>query len=282
MRISAIRKAIMKKFKLVLCDNDGTLVDDERVLTPRTKRAIERLHEEGYLFGIASGRTYEDLSAYPGNWGLYFDFDVYVCLNGAQLYDGIDGKLYNSNFLQPDKIKEIMDVTGQLDFIATQIIVNDRYYFDKVDDRVRASIARNNRHKITIMSDISKFYENPVPKIIIRVPEERMPEMEAFAAAHPIEGVESFKTQNVCYEYMVAGTNKTVAMKQFCQLHDIALDEVISFGDTTNDNEMLRDSYGVCMINGTDDTKAVAREITEYSNNEDGWARYVEKHLLGE
>ena len=75
----------MKKFKLVLCDNDGTLVDDERVLTPRAKRAIERLHEEGYLFGIASGRTYEDLSAYPGKWGLDFDFDVYVCLNGAQL-----------------------------------------------------------------------------------------------------------------------------------------------------------------------------------------------------
>ena len=59
----------MKKFKLVLCDNDGTLVDDERVLTPRARRAIERLHEEGYLFGIASGRTYEDLSGVSGEMG---------------------------------------------------------------------------------------------------------------------------------------------------------------------------------------------------------------------
>lgn len=271
----------MKKFKLVLCDNDGTLVDDERVLTPRARRAIERLHEEGYLFGIASGRTYEDLSAYPGKWGLDFDFDVYVCLNGAQLYDGLEGKLYNYNFLKPDKLKEIIETTKDLDYVATQIIIDDKYYFNRVDDRVRESISRNNRHKIAIMN-IEKFYEKEAPKILLRVPEERMADLEAFVAAHPIEGVEGFKTQPVCFEFMAAGTDKTVAMKLFCEKHGIALDEVISFGDTTNDNGMLRDSYGVCMINGSDDTKAVAREITEYSNNEDGWARYVEKHLLGE
>ena len=51
----------MNKFKLALFDNDGTLVTDERVLTDRTRKALIRLHEEGYLLGLASGRGYVDL-----------------------------------------------------------------------------------------------------------------------------------------------------------------------------------------------------------------------------
>ena len=271
----------MKKFKLVLCDNDGTLVDDARILSPRAKAAIEKLHEEGYLFGIASGRTYEDLATYPEKWGLDFDFDVYVCLNGAQLYDGIDKELTNDNFLQPEQIKAIFETLKDLDYVAVQIIIDNKYYFNRVDDRVRASIARNNRQKIAIIPDVSMFYEKEAPKIMARVAEEKMADLEAYVAAHPIEGVDGFKTQPVCFEFMAAGTDKTNAMKVFCEKHGIALDEVISFGDTTNDNGMLRDSYGVCMINGSDDTKAVSKEITEFSNNEDGWAIYVEKNLLG-
>ena len=42
--------------RLVLCDIDGTLYDWDRILSPRTIADINRLHEEGYAFGIASGR----------------------------------------------------------------------------------------------------------------------------------------------------------------------------------------------------------------------------------
>ena len=34
------------------------------------------------------------------------------------------------------------------------------------------------------------------------------------------------------------------------------------------------------MINGSDDTKAIADDITAYSNDEDGFARYMEEHFL--
>ena len=52
----------------------------------------------------------------------------------------------------------------------------------------------------------------------------------------------------------------------------------MAFGDTSNDNEMLKVAgCGVCMINGTDDTKACANAITTYDNDHDGLAIYLEE-----
>src|ERR1700735_4200438 len=44
------------KISLVLADVDGTLVTEEKVLTPRAKAAVARLRGVGIRFAITSGR----------------------------------------------------------------------------------------------------------------------------------------------------------------------------------------------------------------------------------
>jgi hypothetical protein len=57
--------------------------------------------------------------------------------------------------------------------------------------------------------------------------------------------------------------------------------DVAAFGDTTNDNEMIAGAgLGVCMCNGSDDTKALADVISEYPANEDGFARFIDTYIL--
>lgn len=269
----------MKRFRLVLADNDGTLINDNHELTERTREALEKLHEKGYMFGLASGRTVADLKTFSKNWGLSFDFDMIIGVNGAELWDGFDNKLYQKNFIKPDKIKEIYKRIEPFDY-TVQFIRDDKYYFNRLDEFSMASMSRNGQQKARVLAKIDDLWADSVSKILVRLPAEKMPEFEQHFRENPIEGTVSYKTQPFIYEFMMEGTDKTNAMKDFCQIHDIPLEEVISFGDTSNDNGMLRDSYGVCLLNGSDDTKAVSKEITEYDNNHDGFARYVEKYLL--
>src|SRR5271169_4248172 len=42
--------------RLVIADVDGTLVTQDKELTPRAIEAVQKLHEAGILFGITSGR----------------------------------------------------------------------------------------------------------------------------------------------------------------------------------------------------------------------------------
>ena len=63
--------------------------------------------------------------------------------------------------------------------------------------------------------------------------------------------------------------------------HELEMKDVAAFGDTSNDNEMIEGAgLGVCMINGTDDTKALADMISEYPAKDDGFSRFVYQHIL--
>ena len=82
------------KIRLIVCDVDGTLYDWDRILSPRTIRVINELHERGYGFSIASGRPYEEIVEYADRWGFPFQFDVLIGLNGAELFSLKQNRLH--------------------------------------------------------------------------------------------------------------------------------------------------------------------------------------------
>ena len=47
----------MRKISLVLADVEGTLVDEEKVLTKRAQSAVSQLRRAGIRFAITSGRA---------------------------------------------------------------------------------------------------------------------------------------------------------------------------------------------------------------------------------
>ena len=99
----------MKDLKLVICDIDSTLVDSKRNLMPTTRETIEKLHENGVYFGIASGRPLDELQRYAKIWGLSFEFDFVIGMNGSELWDNIHQKEYSYFKLKKEWIKEIIE-----------------------------------------------------------------------------------------------------------------------------------------------------------------------------
>lgn len=110
-----------------------------------------------------------------------------------------------------------------------------------------------------------------------------MPAIEARAAKMRKPGYTSFKTESTMYEFCNENASKGALLKTFCERHGIDLGQVWSFGDMTNDISLFEVSgHSVCMANGSPDAKAAAQIITEKGVNEDGWADFVEKHLLSQ
>lgn len=269
----------MEKVCLVICDIDSTLVDSNRNLTAATKDVIERLHKQGVYFGIASGRPLDELRTYAKLWNLSFEFDVVIGMNGSELWDGIHQKEYGYFKLKKEWIKEIIDLMSP--FESNYFIYHHGYLLAKKMDKMMEKSARSSNKEVVLIKDESEFYQEENAKIMFRVSEEIMPEIEEYVSNHPSEYYNGFKTQTTLMEFADKRINKSYALEKLCDMNDFDLSEVIAFGDTTNDNEMLKVSgLGVCMINGSDDTKAIADEITEKSNDEDGLADYLEKHVM--
>lgn len=270
---------MMNKIQLVICDVDSTLVNDQRELTPRTKKLIDTLHQQHIYFGIASGRPLDEIMKYANNWGIEYPFDVLIGMNGSELWDGVHNTTYSYFKLKTEWMKEIMDMMSSFE-CNPMMYYQGKILCMKNDDMMKKS-ARSSNKEIIVAKDSSAFYQEENAKLMFRMKKELMSEAEAFVEKHPSPYYQGFKTQDTLLEFADKRITKAYALEKFCTMNHFPLSNVIAFGDTTNDNDMLVASgLGVCMCNGSDDTKAIANDITEFDNNQDGFAIYMEKLLM--
>lgn len=267
-----------KQTKLVICDVDSTLVTSKRELTQKTKDIINHLHEQGIYFGIASGRPLDEIMKYASKWGFDYQFDVLIGMNGSELWDGIHDKTYDYFKLETEWMKEIMTLMSNFE-CNPMMYTEGKILCMKNDDMMKKS-AKSSDKEILVTSNPADFCKEKNAKIMFRLKKELMKDVEAFIEKHPSPYYAGFKTQDTLMEFADKRITKSYALEKFCDMNTLPLESVVAFGDTTNDNSMLLASgLGVCMINGSDDTKAIADDITEYSNDEDGVAIYLEKLL---
>lgn len=267
-----------KKIRLVAADVDGTLVDDARVFRPRTRRALEALHAGGVLFGIASGRQCRQLRQENAIWSIPFPFDFVIGMNGGEIYIEREHRQYSYYLLSPETIEQIIRMMEPLHQNPSMYGPGSDFRCLYVDEATLASEKRNqSRHHI--VKDLAEFWVRPEPKIMYRVAEEEMPEVEAWIAAHPSPDYKAVKTQTTMVEFVDPHVDKGLGLRKVSEKLDIPLAVMMAFGDMDNDISLLQQAgTGVCMCNGSAATKAAADFISDYSNNEDGFARFLEDH----
>lgn len=267
------------KIRLVIADIDSTLVDSKRNLTKKTKEILDCLHAHGVYLGIASGRPLDELSKNAKKWGLQYDFDFLIGMNGSEVWDNLHQKEYSYFKLKKEWVKEIIDLMSS--FESNYFIYHHGYLLCRKDDEMMHHSATSSDKEIVVMKDVEEMYAEENAKIMFRVKEEIMPEIEKYIEKHPSPYYKGFKTQTTLMEFADRRVSKGFALQKLCEMNNIALEDVAAFGDTTNDNDMIAISgTGVCMCNGSDDTKAIADFITEKSNDEDGLAYFIEEHYL--
>ncbi len=69
---------------------------------------------------------------------------------------------------------------------------------------------------------------------------------------------------------------RPLGLERLANYYHIDRQNVIAFGDEHNDNEMIEYAgTGVAMRNATDQLKAIADDVTDLNNDQDGMADYL-------
>lgn len=267
--------------KLVVADIDGTLVDDvNHEMMPVTKKALHILQDHGVYLGIASGRSVDQtMKNRIKNWGFEKPFELLIGLNGGEIYDEVHHTKTEFYKLKKEYVKEIIEMMAP--FNLNPFIYRDDYMLASRMDKDMEASSKRNSQGVHIAKDISELYETDISKIMFRMPAELMPKAEERVASFGEKPYRAFKTQTTMLEFMDKRINKGNALRKFCEDNDIALDDVIAFGDMTNDNELLETAgWGVCLCNGNEETKAISNDITIYDNNHDGLGYYLMEKVI--
>lgn len=268
------------KYKCVIADIDGTLVNERRELTVFTTKILHHYIDQGLWFGLASGRPVDELNRLETLWGFKNQFALNIGMNGAQLDDHILNKSSESNLLTTDTIKSILEYMKPFrDFAHPVIYYGHKIMSDQFNDLLAGSGKRAGKDILIAKTD-KDFYRIANPKVMFRLPENRMDEIENYIKHHPLENCIAFKTQSTMIEFADPKTAKGVSVAKFMKDHDLSDGQVAIFGDTSNDNSMLSlVKSSVCLYNGSADTKAIANIVTPLTNDEDGFAHML-IHLM--
>ena len=268
--------------KLVICDADRTLANKERMLTERTKRMISRLGEQGILFGIASGRPVADSLHMCEKWGLPEQPDVMIGYNGSELWLLDGNRMFTYHTLSADVLRGVVEQMSHLfPFANPQMYVPGTLLVGFADDKYLGSAKRAGREP-RIAEDLSEFYAADNAKIMYRIPEDRMAEVEAYWLAHPSSQFTTLRTQPTMFEFCHPDAGKGYALLRWCEMSGTSPEEVMAFGDDQNDLSMIEACVGVAVANAIQPVKDAARFVCELDHDHDAVADFVESHVLAD
>ncbi len=262
--------------RLIAADLDGTLISEGNRCDPSTSAVLKELKKSGILFAVCTGRPVSSMRHMLEGWGLEEVTDYIVGSNGGEVLDTATGELTRLNALSTDTVREIIDLYEPLGLIpslyAGPVVYVERQSADteRIGERVGVEIRTGH---------IREMLKEPQPKYMFILDPALMEKAERFAAEHPDPRYAVFKTSYDLLEMTAHGMNKSTGMRWIMEKEGIRKDEVIAFGDNTNDIPMFAEvRYSVCVDNGTPDAKAAASYITESMEN-NGFAKWLEGHL---
>lgn len=277
--------------KAIAMDIDGTLTNDEKVITPRTRERLLEAQENGIKLLLASGRPAQGLKSLARQLELDTHDGLLVCFNGACVIDAqTDEVLYD----QPMPADDLCRLIEHLHFfdVIPWITQGEFLYTEDVfkcmielRDGTKKNIVKYERDmcemRIREVADLREVARTiPVDKLLTAGD-------PVYLEAHYEEMYAPFKdtlngmfTADWYFEYTAPGIDKAHALEGALPKIGIEAADVVAFGDGQNDRSMLDwAGMGVAMANAVDETKAVSQMVT-LSNNEDGIAVALDQ-LLG-
>lgn len=270
------------KYKLLVLDVDGTLLNDANEITPRTKAAILKVQQMGIQIVLASGRPTHGVRPLAEALELNHYGGFILSYNGGQIINAQTGELLFEKRIDPSMIPYLEKKAKKNNFaILTyhedKIITNEP---ENIHVRQEATL---NRMQISSSDAFAEsIHFSPCKCMLVSDNEDALAGLENHWKKR-LDGVlDVFRSESYFLEVVPQFIDKANTLGVLLEKLKISPEETIAIGDGVCDFTMIQLSgLGIAMGNAQDSVKACA-DFTTSGNNEDGVAAAIEKHILSD
>jgi Cof subfamily protein (haloacid dehalogenase superfamily) len=280
--------ACRPSIRLLALDIDGTLLNSERVLAPRTRAALDRARHRGVRLVLVTGRRLPSARRVAADLG----GDVPLVLhNGALVVEG--SELLRSLPLPRDVAREATErglSAGAEPVVHCgargegRVLVRRgarpslvmRYYLERAGEDVR------------IVPDVVAALEGEEPMQVMFGGSPGEMEATRSALDGPLSGRARIERSVypardlVILEVLERNVGKAAAVAFLQARWGILAEETLAVGDNWNDREMIaRAGLGFVMGNADPELRRLGLPVLP-TNDEDGVAEAIEQHVLGQ
>lgn len=288
--------------KAIVLDMDGTLLNDNDAISPRTKDRLIKAQEQGIRIIFASGRTIYRMISHAKDLEMDKHGGYLVYVNGTGIYDlakDEDRRLYEMSIENQievfeyfkDKGVELVSVRddGAMSYIPRDLLLEKMQAAIELDLDPSVPLITDGHQSIGRMKEKgyvhlsigidADSYINTCNKMAVFAPSDILIPLTK-DASDAFDGKYWIGRTMPCWsEIMLPTVNKAMTLSKLFNELDINPQDTIAFGDGENDIEMLKlCGIGVAMGNSLDLVKLEADQICA-TNNEDGIADVLDQFL---
>ena len=282
--------------KAIALDMDGTILNNRGEFTPRLIEALKEVHEKGILVFFATGRTKgEILRVTPDDVPL----SGFVAASGMSIYnlEGDDYKRIASYHFDRPVVEEVLAAAREREIYYETYTAESSSKTLKIDYDYSARDIGGPKPEGLLDYEhtlLLKALENEAQW----VDELNIDEiLKIFFISKHVEKIDAwfdylddekdrlgfalYKTSRHNTEIMLGGKDKGTGLETLVKEYGISTEDVHAIGDSMNDLPL----FEVCgkntaMQNSVESVITAADDITEFSCDEDGLAKYLEETYL--
>jgi Cof subfamily protein (haloacid dehalogenase superfamily) len=264
-----------RKISLVLADVDGTLVNEQKVLTERAQKAVRALRTAGVRFAITSGRP-------PRGMAMLFEplhLDTPIAAFNGGLFINSDLSIVRQKTVPADVAREAIDLMRKRGLDAWVYSGND-WLVTKPDAPHVAREAWTVKFEAKVVPDVREHLQDVAKIVGVSDDLGKVRDCEAEAQAAFGQRATATRSQPYYLDVTNKDANKGAVVEYLSQHLGVATDEIATIGDQINDVLMFkRSGFSIAMGNASDDVKAQASAVTA-SYNDEGFAKAMEAFVL--
>ena len=249
------------KYKLIATDMDGTLLNDEHLISEGNIEAIKEIQKKGVKFVLASGRPSFAMFEYAKELEMARYGGYVLAFNGGQLID----------------IRKIYELSCEIE-IPMALYGEDTVYASKDTENTRfeAKLCGMKFREFGSLEELDGYGIKETTKCMLISDPEKVKKAEEHMKSK--YGNEYFIaiSKPVFLEIANKNINKGKTLRQLGELTGIGMEEMIAVGDSYNDIPLLEVvGMPVAVSNANEEIKAKSK-FESTSNNDDALKTVIE------
>ncbi|GAE28914.1 Cof-type HAD-IIB family hydrolase [Halalkalibacter hemicellulosilyticus] len=276
----------------IILDMDGTLLTNANEITEPLKDIVEQIRQQGIYVFIATGRTLKEAEdVLPRD----FKVDGFVTANGMSVSIGETPLV--EHVLPKQVVNEVVSLARKKHVYYEIHPIKGKRYVLKKDYQVLlghlvepkpASVEKN--EWFSLHEEFDKeiqwveelLYSNVIKMYFFSRDRLRMDEWkEELSVLQRDYDFSMFSSTNHNVEVTVANISKATGVRKLLEYVEIRPDQVIAVGDGENDLPLFEYvGYPVAMKNGSHVVQRAAKEVTRFTNEEDGLYHFLKETFL--
>lgn len=269
------------QYKVLALDLDGTLTNSEKIITPRTKAALQEAARRGVCIVLASGRPTVGIQPLARELELEKYGGCILSYNGGKIIDCQTGQTLVQHAFPPDLIEPVCTFSRYWNVVPLTYDAHG-IVTEQTDSPYVQEEARINKIPVRQVKDLPAEVRYPIHKLLLTGDPADMPHVEELMQQEFAGKLSIYRSQPFFIETMPLNVEKAASLELLLRNKGLTAKNLMACGDGWNDLPMIRFAgLGVAMGNAQAPVKEAADCLTA-DNDHDGVGLAVEQYILSE